>query len=111
MEVFLVLCTASSEKAGKKIARQLVKERLAACVNVVPGIWSLFFWEGKICEEREVLILAKTRKGLKQKVAKKIKELHSYAVPEILFLRVAGGDEKYLTWVGKTIGKKNKKNY
>ena len=111
MEVFLVLSTAGSEKEGRRIARQMVKDRLAACVNVVPGIWSLFFWEGKICEEGEVLILAKTKKRLRQKIIKKINELHSYTVPEIIFLRVAGGDKKYLTWVGKTIGKKNKKNY
>jgi len=108
---YLVLSTASSEKEGKKIAQHLVKEGLAACVNVVPRISSFFFWKGKLCVEREVLLLAKTEKGKKAKMIKKIKELHSYAVPEVLFLKVAGGNREYLQWVGEMAGKKNKKNY
>jgi periplasmic divalent cation tolerance protein len=111
VEVYLVLSTASSEKEGKKIAQHLVKEGLAACVNVVPRISSFFFWEGKLCEEREVLILAKTEKGKMSKMIKNIRKMHSYAVPEILFLKVAGGNREYLQWVGKMAGKKNTKNY
>ena len=111
MVFYLVLSTASSAAEGKKIAQHLVKEGLAACVNVVPRISSFFFWDGKLCEEREVLILAKTERGKKAQMIKKIKELHSYAVPEVLFLKVAGGNRKYLQWVGEMAGKKNKKNY
>jgi len=108
---YLVLSTASSATEGKKIAQHLVKEGLAACVNVVPRISSFFFWDGKLCEEREVLILAKTERRKKAQMIKKIKELHSYAVPEVLFLKVAGGNKEYLQWVGEMAGKKNKKNY
>ncbi len=111
MAVFLVLSSASSEKEGKKIALHLVKEGLAACVNLIPRISSFFFWEGKLCEEREVLILAKTEKGKISRINKKIKELHSYAVPEVLFLKVAGGNREYIRWVGQMAGKKNKKKY
>jgi periplasmic divalent cation tolerance protein len=111
MAIYLVLSTAGSEKEGKKIAHHLVKEGLAACVNVIPRISSFFFWEGKLCEEREVLILAKAEKAKMNKINKKIKDLHSYSVPEILFLKVAGGDREYLRWIGKMAGKKNKKNY
>ena len=111
MVFYLVLSTASSATEGKKIAQHLVKEGLAACVNVVPRISSFFFWDGKLCEEREVLILAKTERGKKAQMIKKIKELHSYAVPEVLFLKVADGNREYLQWVGEMAGKKNKKNY
>ena len=111
MVFYLVLSTASSEKEGKKIEQHLVKEGLAACVNVVPRISSFFYWKGKLRVEREVLLLAKTEKAKKAKMIKKIKELHSYAVPEVLFLKVAGGNREYLQWVGEMAGKKNKKNY
>ena len=111
MVFYLVLSTARSEKEGKKIAQHLVKEGLAACVNVVPRISSFFFWKGKLCVGREVLLLAKTEKGKKAKMIRKIQELHSYAVPEVLFLKVAGGNREYLQWVGEMAGKKNKKNY
>jgi len=105
--VYLTLSTASSEKEGKKIAQHLLREGLAACVNVVPRISSFFFWEGKLCEEQEVLILAKTEKGKINKIIRKIKAIHSYSVPEILFLKVAGGNVEYLKWVERMTGKKN----
>ena len=113
MGVFLVLSTASSEKEGKRIARHLVKEGLAACVNVIPRISSVFFWGGKICEEKEVLILAKTGtgKGKMNEIIRNIRAIHSYSLPEILCLKVTGGDVEYLQWVGTATGKKNKKNY
>ena len=111
MEIYLALSTSSSEKEGKKIAQHLVREGLAACVNVVPRISSFFFWEGNLCEEQEVLILAKTEKRKMNKIIRKIREIHSYSVPEIIFLKVAGGDVEYLKWVKRMAGKKNKKNY
>ena len=111
MEVNLVLSTAGSLTEGKKIARRLVEEGLAACVNVIPGVFSFFSWEGKLCQEREVLILAKTRKSNNSKIIRKIKELHSYEVPEVLFLPLVGGEEKYLQWVRQSVKKRNKKNY
>ena len=111
MRIFVVLSTASSEKEGKRIAKSLVAEGLAACVNVVPRISSFFFWQGKLCEEREVLIVAKAERSRLEKIIKKIRELHSYSLPEVLFLQVDGGDRDYLQWVGKSVGKKNKKKY
>jgi periplasmic divalent cation tolerance protein len=110
MSVYLVLSTASSLREGEKIAQLLIRKGLAACVNVVPGLSSYFFWEGRLCREREVLLLVKTVKGQLKKIVKNIKSLHSYSVPEILFFKAEGGESQYLSWVGKEAGKKGKKN-
>jgi periplasmic divalent cation tolerance protein len=110
VSVYLVLSTASSLKEGERIAQDLIRKGLAACVNVVPGLSSYFFWEGRLCREREVLLLIKTVKGQLKKIVKNIKKLHSYSVPEILFFKAEGGESHYLSWVGKRAGEKNKKN-
>jgi periplasmic divalent cation tolerance protein len=111
MKIYLFLSTAGSEKEGKKIARQLVREGLAACVNVVPGISSFFIWEGKLGQEKEILILGKTEEKKLNKIIRKIQFLHSYSLPEILFFRVDGGEKRYLQWVaGKRRRKAQKKN-
>jgi periplasmic divalent cation tolerance protein len=97
----LVLVTASSEKEGEKIAQALVKEKLAACVNVLPTIRSIYRWKGEITSEQEVLLLAKTKDRLFEKLKKRVLELHSYEVPEIVALPVLAGFEAYLGWIGK----------
>lgn len=111
MKVYLFLSTAGSAREGKKIARHLVKEGLAACVNIIPRISSFFFWEGKLGQEKEVLILGKTEKTKLNKIVNYIQSIHSYSLPEILFLRVDGGEKRYMQWIGEMTGKKNKKNY
>jgi periplasmic divalent cation tolerance protein len=110
MKVYVFLSTAGSETEGRKIARHLVRGGLAACVNLIPGITSFFSWEGKLAGEKEVLILGKTEGRKLNKIIKQIKSMHSYSVPEILFLRVDGGEKRYLQWVEKMTGKENKKN-
>jgi len=100
-----MLSTAASEKEGRKIAEKLVKERLAACANVIRGVTSFFYWEGKLCQEEEVVILIKTVRGKLKKLMNKIKQIHSYTVPEIIFLKVEGGEKRYLEWV-KQINKR-----
>lgn len=84
---------------GEKIARSLVDHHLAACVNIVPSVKSLFFWEGKRDEASEVLLVAKGRRDLLNKTINHIKEIHSYKVPEIIALPIIGGSEEYLKWV------------
>jgi periplasmic divalent cation tolerance protein len=110
VSIYLVLSTAGSLKEGEKIAQHLIRKGLAACVNVVPRLSSYFFWEKRLCREREVLLLIKTVKGQLKRIIKDIKILHSYSVPEILFFRVEGGEGQYLSWVEKRAGKKIKKN-
>ena len=100
-DCILVLMTASSEKEGEKIAQALVKEKLAACVNVLPATRSIYRWKGEITSEQEVLLLAKTKDRLFEKLKKRVLELHSYEVPEIIALPVLAGFEAYLDWVGK----------
>ncbi len=103
MRFFLALCTAGSEKEGRRIGKSLVDKGLAACVNVIPGITSLFFWQGKLCKEKEVILLIKTTERNKEEIIDHIKKLHAYAVPEILFFRIDEGDKKYLDWVQETV--------
>lgn len=95
----IVLITASSEDEAAKIGSALVDEHLAACVNIVPGVRSLFFWEGKTQDGRELLLICKSRQPLLERIIARVKSLHSYTVPEVIALPVAGGSEDYLRWL------------
>ena len=95
----IVLITASSEDEAAKIGSALVDEHLAACVNIVPGVRSLFFWEGKTQDERELLLICKSRQPLLERIIARVKSLHSYTVPEVVALPVTGGSEDYLRWL------------
>ena len=103
MYALLMISTIGSEKEACRVARSLVEERLAACANVIPGVRSFFFWKGGICEEKEALILIKTMNRKAKKIMDKIKEIHSYEVPEIIFFRVEKGEKNYLKWVEKMV--------
>ena len=109
MGFFLVLSTAGSEKEGQRIGRILVEKRLAACVNVIPGITSFFFWEGKLCKDKEVMLIIKTTERNVEEVTNSIRKIHLYSVPEIIFLRIEKGDKKYLDWVRETVETGRKK--
>lgn len=95
----VVFITASSKKEAEAIAAALIKERLAACVNIIAGVNSLFRWQGKVDRAKEALLIVKTKKTLMHKLIRKVKSLHSYEVPEIIALPVISGDRKYLDWV------------
>ncbi len=106
MSVWVMLSTAGSLREAKRIAEKLVGERLAACVTVLPGALSFFCWEGKISREKEAVLIAKTTRSRAGKLIKKIKEIHSYQVPEVLFFQAARGEKGYLEWVKKSGAKK-----
>lgn len=95
----VVFCTASSRDEAETIARAMVEERLAACANIVPSVTSIFRWEGRIEMEAEVLIIMKTRRRQLDRLVERVKDLHSYEVPEIIALPVVGGSDAYLEWV------------
>jgi periplasmic divalent cation tolerance protein len=95
----LVLVTAGSEDQAVRIARTLVEERLAACVNLVAPVRSIYRWRDAVEDEREFLLIVKTRKTLYPRLERRIRELHSYEVPEILALAVDAGHEPYLAWL------------
>jgi periplasmic divalent cation tolerance protein len=97
--VCTVLTTAPDTEMATRLARKLVEERLAACVNVLPGVQSIYRWEGTVKQDSEVLLLIKSRTGLMDALAARIKDLHSYEVPEVLVLSVSGGSVQYLDWV------------
>jgi periplasmic divalent cation tolerance protein len=101
-EFVVVLCTAPPDGAAA-IARTLVKESLAACVNVAP-VRSYFVWEGKLAEDGEELMIIKSEQRMVQALTKRIKELHSYQVPEIIVLPIKEGDEAYLRWLAESVG-------
>ena len=95
----IVLTTAGSPQEAEKIARALVEGRLAACVNIVPQIQSVYRWKDKIEHETEWLLIIKTKTNLFESVADAIKELHSYELPECVMLEVRSGSERYLNWI------------
>jgi periplasmic divalent cation tolerance protein len=94
----VVLVTAPPRKADS-LAKGLVSARLAACVNVVPGLVSHYRWEGKARRDRESLLVIKTRSSLLKEVESWVKKHHPYTVPEVLALPVAGGSKTYLSWL------------
>jgi periplasmic divalent cation tolerance protein len=95
----VVLTTAGSHEVAQKIARELVERRLAACVNVIPQIESVYRWEDKVETAPEWLLIIKTQAGAFEKLRNAIKELHSYDVPECIMLGIADGSAEYLNWV------------
>ncbi len=95
----VVLVTAPHEQEAEKLARILVEKRLAACANLVPKIRSFFWWEGKIDEQHEVLLILKTTEPVLRELMEAVQAHHSYQVPEILALPVLEGSEKYLHWL------------
>lgn len=97
----IVFITAPNEKTAVKIAKAFVEEKLAACVNIVKNIRSIYAWQGKIEDEPEVLIIAKTQKKHFKKIVNKVKGLHSYTVPEIIALPIIDGSKDYLDWLEK----------
>ncbi|MCL0105744.1 divalent-cation tolerance protein CutA [Thermodesulfovibrionales bacterium] len=99
MEAIVVYITVSNEEEAAKIARTIVEERLAGCVNIVKGIRSIYSWEGRIEDDAEVLIIAKTQRHLFELLKERINDLHSYDVPEIIAMAIAEGSENYLNWL------------
>lgn len=91
--------TASNKKEAESITHQLLEEQLIACANILESVSSLFWWKEKIEHENESLVLMKSNENLFKPLAQRIKELHSYEVPEILALPIIDGSESYLNWM------------
>jgi periplasmic divalent cation tolerance protein len=99
MDEIVVLVTAGSETEASSIAKALVEQGLVACVNILPGVRSVFQWEGKVTEEYEYLLVAKTVSQAFERVAAAVKAIHSYSVPEVIALPIQQGLPEYLAWV------------
>ncbi len=104
MNELVVFITASSEDEAAKISKALVESRLAGCVNIIKNIRSIYSWQGKIEDDKEFLMIAKTQKHLFNALMKKVKELHSYSVPEIIAMPIIEGSEDYLKWLKDVTG-------
>jgi len=98
-EPILVLVTCGSEEEALRISNGLVAEQLAACVNLISPVRSIYRWEGKIWDEKEWLLIIKTHKKKFDELEKKVKSLHSYSVPEIIALPIIEGSSSYLEWL------------
>lgn len=100
-EYVVVFITAASLEEARKIAGALVSQRIAACVNIVPKVNSIFRWKGKLEDAEESLLLVKTRAKLFPKVMNAVRAIHSYEVPEIIALPIVEGNPDYLKWLGE----------
>jgi periplasmic divalent cation tolerance protein len=99
----IVLTTCGDRETAERIAQQLVEQRLAACVNIVSGVQSVYRWQGAVQSEPEVLLLIKTKGPLIQQVQSTIASLHSYEIPEFLVLPISGGSAAYMGWLAASL--------
>ncbi|MGE0267982.1 MAG: divalent-cation tolerance protein CutA [Candidatus Omnitrophota bacterium] len=106
----VVFITCKDQPEAKAVADRLLEEKLIACANIVSGVQSMYWWQGKVNSDQEVLMVIKTRKSLFSKIVKTVKTVHSYTVPEIIALPIVAGNEDYLNWINdSTQGRSNVK--
>ena len=103
-EEIVILSTCAGEAEAQKLAALLIEQRLAACVNVLPGIRSYYRWEGKLESAGEYLLIIKSSRGLFPAVAAAIESAHSYEVPEVIALPIIDGSANYLAWLRSSLG-------
>jgi periplasmic divalent cation tolerance protein len=101
MEARFVYMTTESAEEARRIGRELVESRLAACVNILEGMSSLYWWEGEVQEGSEVVLIAKTRQGRLRDLIDKVKSLHSYSCPCVVALPILAGNPDFLAWIGE----------
>lgn len=106
-QVILALTTCPDEASAEAIAAALVQERLAACVNRVSGLRSTYFWDARLQDEGEILLIMKTTAGRLGDLQARLAALHPYELPELLAIAVAGGNERYLDWVRMGVTKQD----
>ncbi len=100
-EYIIVLITAPNEEEAAGLGQTIVEERLAGCVNIIRSVRSIYRWQGRIEDDQEVLLIVKTKRALFERLQERVKELHSYSVPEIIALPVVKGSKQYLDWLGQ----------
>lgn len=98
----VVYITIPNSETGEKIANTIVEKRLAACASIVPGLSSIYHWQGEICNETELLLIAKTRDSLFERLEQEVKSIHPYQVPEIIALPIIKGSREYLDWIDES---------
>ena len=102
-EVIIVFVTVPGLREGSRISKAILTSRLAACVNVIPGVQSMYQWKGKIVREKEAMLVMKTTRARYQKLEQKIKQLHPYEVPEVIAMPLICGSPQYIGWVTREV--------
>jgi periplasmic divalent cation tolerance protein len=102
-EAVVIFITTDTHESACVIAEKLVKERLVACINIVPHIESIYYWEDKICHDQELLLIAKTERKHCEQIEATVLELHHYTNPEVVILPIIGGSAPYLKWLAATV--------
>ena len=105
MHAIVVVTTVGTEDQANLIARELIVRRQAACVNILPGVRSLYRWQGKVCTDGELMLVVKTSRPEFEAVTETIRELHSYDLPEVLAFDVAAGEAGFLAWIADSVDK------
>lgn len=100
--IVLLITTATAEEA-QRISRVLLEQKKVACVNIVPRVNSLFWWQGKLDSAEESLLIVKTKASLLSEIVSLVKEIHSYDIPELIALPIIGGNQDYLEWIQKEV--------
>ncbi|MHC4792204.1 MAG: divalent-cation tolerance protein CutA [Planctomycetota bacterium] len=103
MKVNLIYITAKDKAEARKIGSELVESKLAACVNIIDNMNSIYVWEGKIQDDKEVILIAKTTEAQVPLLIEKVKTLHSYDCPCILSIPVSGGNKEFLDWIANEV--------
>ena len=103
MDYILILCTINEIESARKISKTLVSEKLAACVNIIPNLTSIYTWNGQIEEDSEYLMLIKTKQTLFDKVKTRITELHPYETCEVISIKIDNGSKPYLDWINNSV--------
>lgn len=102
-QYLIVFCTVPDEDTALQISKALVGEKLAACCNIVRGIRSIYFWENKICDDSEMLLIIKSTTPSYHNLQRRIQDLHPYDVPEVLAIPISEGSQEYLKWVNENV--------
>lgn len=102
-EYIVVFCTVPSADEGAKIGRALVEEKLAACVNIMGGLRSLYYWDGEVCDDPEALLVIKSRRSSFDALERRTIELHSNEVAEVIALPIVAGHQPYLEWIDQSL--------
>jgi len=109
MKEIVVLITSGSREEAKRLAKVLVEEKLAACVNILPDVESLYWWKDKIESSKEWMLVVKTQGKMVKRVVKRVKEIHSYEVPEVIALPIVEGNRDYLQWISDALASQKRK--
>jgi len=100
-QVLVILVTTANQEEAVRIGKEMVNAKLAACANIIPGIQSIYRWDGKVVQEQEVLLILKSIKPRYRALEKAIKAMHTYEIPEIIALPVKEGLDRYIGWVNR----------